>query len=63
MFAINHAATGLISKQIYPDVPMAVILLSVQLIEILWVLLNSLRLILQFSPKREAFSGTGPRSH
>ena len=42
MFAINHAATGLIIKKIYPDVPMAVILVSVQLIEILWVVLNFL---------------------
>ena len=40
MFAINHAATGLIIKKIYPDVPMAVILVSVQLIEVLWVVLN-----------------------
>ncbi|MBI4763179.1 MAG: hypothetical protein HY787_01055 [Deltaproteobacteria bacterium] len=42
MFAINHAATGLIIKKIYPDVPMVVILVSVQLIEILWVVLNFL---------------------
>ncbi len=42
MFAINHAATGLIIKKIYPDVPMTVILVSVQLIEILWVVLNFL---------------------
>jgi hypothetical protein len=40
MFAINHAATGLIIKKVYPDVPMTVILVSVQLIEILWVVLN-----------------------
>jgi hypothetical protein len=40
MFAINHAATGLIIKKTYPDVPMAAILVSVQLIEILWVVLN-----------------------
>ena len=40
MFAINHAATGLIIKKIYPDVPIAIILVSVQLIEILWVALN-----------------------
>jgi hypothetical protein len=40
MFAINHAATALIIKKIYPDVPIAVILVSVQLIEILWVALN-----------------------
>lgn len=42
MFAINHAATGLIIKKLYPDVPMTVILVSVQLIEILWVVLNFL---------------------
>jgi membrane-bound metal-dependent hydrolase YbcI (DUF457 family) len=42
MFAINHAATGLIIKKIFPDVTMAVILVSVQLIEILWVVLNFL---------------------
>ncbi len=42
MFAINHAATGLIIKKIYPDVPMAAILVSVQLIEIIWVALNFL---------------------
>jgi hypothetical protein len=42
MFAINHAATGLIVKKIYPDVPITVILVSVQLIEILWVILNLL---------------------
>jgi len=42
MFTINHAATGLIIKKIYPDVPMAAILVSVQLIEILWVVLNFL---------------------
>jgi len=40
MFAINHAATGLITKKIYPDVPITAILVSVQLIEILWVALN-----------------------
>ena len=40
MFAINHAATGLIIKKAYPDVPMPLILVSVQLIEILWVVLN-----------------------
>lgn len=40
MFAINHAATGLIIKKAYPDVPMTAILVSVQFIEILWVVLN-----------------------
>ena len=42
MFAINHAATGLIIKRIFPDVPMIAILVSVQLIEGLWVVLNFL---------------------
>jgi hypothetical protein len=42
MFAINHAATGLIIKKIYPDVSTTVILVSVQLIEILWVVFNFL---------------------
>jgi hypothetical protein len=42
MFAINHAATALIIKKIYPDVSIATILVSVQLIEILWVVLNFL---------------------
>jgi hypothetical protein len=42
MFAINHAATGLIIKKIYPDVPITTILVSVQLIEILWVVFNFL---------------------
>ncbi len=42
MFAINHAATALIIKKIFPDVPIAAILVSVQLIEILWVALNLL---------------------
>ncbi len=42
MFAINHAATALLIKKLYPDVPIAPILVSVQLIEILWVTLNYL---------------------
>jgi hypothetical protein len=42
MFAINHAATGLIIKRMFPDVPMIIILVSVQLIEGLWVALNFL---------------------
>ncbi len=42
MFAINHAATALIIKKVYPDVTISMILVSVQLIEILWVVLNFL---------------------
>lgn len=40
MFAINHAATALVIKKAYPNVPIAAILISTQLIEILWVVLN-----------------------
>ncbi|MEK6700493.1 MAG: hypothetical protein AABZ10_15790 [Nitrospirota bacterium] len=40
MFAINHAATALVIKTAYPDAPIAVLLVSVQLIEIFWVILN-----------------------
>ncbi|MEJ2034074.1 MAG: hypothetical protein P8Y63_13790 [Deltaproteobacteria bacterium] len=42
MFAINHAATGLIIKRIFPDVSITAILVSVQLIEGLWVIFNFL---------------------
>jgi hypothetical protein len=42
MFAINHAATALIIKKIYQDVPIIWILISVQCMELLWVLLNYL---------------------
>jgi membrane-bound metal-dependent hydrolase YbcI (DUF457 family) len=40
MNAINHAATALIIKKYYPSVPIIPILVSVQLIEMLWVVLN-----------------------
>lgn len=40
MFAINHAATALIIKTRYPKVSLVWLLLSVQFVEILWVLLN-----------------------
>ncbi len=40
MFAINHAATALLIKKAYPDAPMAYLLGSVQLVELLWVGLN-----------------------
>jgi hypothetical protein len=42
MFAINHAATALIIKKAFPDAPIAVLLVSVQLVEIFWVALNFL---------------------
>lgn len=40
MFAINHAATALLIKKRYPEVPLAWLLLSVQFVEMLWVLFN-----------------------
>jgi len=40
MFAIDHAATALLVKRRFPAVSMVLLLLSVQLMEILWVLLN-----------------------
>lgn len=42
MFAINHAATALLIRRRYPDVPFVPILLSVQVMELLWVALNYL---------------------
>ena len=40
MFAINHAATALIFKKKFPTVKIAWLLISVQLVEIIWVVLN-----------------------
>jgi hypothetical protein len=42
MFAINHAATALVVKKRYPQVSMPILLVSVQLMELLWVALNYL---------------------
>ena len=42
MFAINHAATALIIKKGFTDVPIIWLLISVQFMEILWVILNFL---------------------
>ena len=42
MFAINHAATALLIKRRFPRQPIIWLLLSVQLMEFLWVLLNLL---------------------
>jgi membrane-bound metal-dependent hydrolase YbcI (DUF457 family) len=44
MFAINHAATALLLKRRYPRVPIAALLLSVQALELLWVVFNFLGL-------------------
>ncbi len=42
MFAINHAATALIIKKEFIHIPMVWLLISVQFMEILWVILNFL---------------------
>ena len=40
MFAINHAATAVIVKRQFPTAPMIWLLISVQAMELLWVLFN-----------------------
>lgn len=42
MFAIDHAATALLIKRRFPEEPIIPLLLSVQLMELLWVALNLL---------------------
>lgn len=42
MFAINHAATALLVKRGFPRQPIVPLLISVQLMELLWVLFNLL---------------------
>lgn len=42
MFAINHAATALLLKRRFPEIPLLPLLLSVQAMEFLWVVLNYL---------------------
>jgi len=42
MFAINHAATALIIKKEFAGVPIIWLLISVQFMEVLWVVLNYL---------------------
>jgi hypothetical protein len=40
MYAINHAATALLLKKQFPSASMLLLLISVQLVELLWVVLN-----------------------
>jgi hypothetical protein len=40
MFAMDHAATALVLARRYPRVPMPALLVSVQLMELVWVALN-----------------------
>jgi len=42
MFAINHAATALVIKRGFPNQPIIPMLISVQLMELLWVTFNLL---------------------
>jgi len=42
MFAINHAATALVVKKKYPQAPILLLLISVQLMELFWVVFNYL---------------------
>ncbi len=42
MFAINHAATALVIKKKYPQAPLPLLLISVQMMELLWVVFNYL---------------------
>ncbi len=42
MFAIDHAATALLVKRRFPSAPMMPLLLSVQAMELAWVILNYL---------------------
>lgn len=42
MFAIDHAATALLLKRRFPELSLVPLLLSVQAMELLWVLLNYL---------------------
>lgn len=42
MFAIDHAATALLVKRRFPSVPMAPLLIAVQVMELAWVALNYL---------------------
>lgn len=42
MFAINHAATALVVKKKYPEAPLPLLLVSVQMMELLWVVFNYL---------------------
>jgi hypothetical protein len=40
MFAVDHALTALVIKRRYPTVPLALLLVSVQAMELAWVALN-----------------------
>jgi hypothetical protein len=57
MFAINHAATALIIKKEFINVPILWLLISVQFMEILWVILNFLRVERTTTEKKVRYVG------
>jgi hypothetical protein len=57
MFAINHAATALIIKKEFINVPIIWLLISVQFMEILWVVLNFLGVERTTTEKEVRFVG------
>ncbi len=61
MFTINYAATALVIKKVYGTVPIIWILISVQVMELLWVMLNFMAVLCgdtagnkKFGRKRDA---------
>ena len=63
MFAINHAATALIIKKEFINVPIVWLLISVQFMEILWVILNFLGVERTTTEKEVRYVGDVHLSH
>jgi len=63
MFAINHAATALIIKKEFAGVPIIWLLISVQFMEILWVVLNYLGIERTTTEKKVRYVGDVHLSH
>ena len=63
MFAINHAATALIIKKEFVGVPIIWLLISVQFMEILWVVLNYLGIERTTTEKEVRYVGDVHLSH
>lgn len=63
MFAVNHAATALLLKKRWTDAPLLLLLLSVQALEMLWVVLNALGVERTTTEARVRFVGDIHLSH
>jgi membrane-bound metal-dependent hydrolase YbcI (DUF457 family) len=63
MFAINHAATALIIKKEFGGVPIIWLLISVQFMEILWIVLNYLGVERTTTEKEVRYVGDVHLSH